>query len=260
MISLLNYFPPMVVLFGLTSIITAFCIGLTLLIRYRGWTLIQEHSDSAAAIYSFVGIAYGVLLGFVVVSIWEHYREVEEAIMKEANAVGDLYRNLDGINQASSKHFQLKLQNYLNQVINEEWPIIQNGGRNKSTRAFIEDLARELIDFHPAADHEALVYRKLLSDMDGVLNERRQRIFLGTHGIRTDTWVVIVAGAVITLGFACFFPFNRLRTHLLSTGAMAAVFGFIISLIVLLDTPLLGRYAIQPDAFIDLCEHLYYKK
>lgn len=239
---------------ALTLAAIGLSIGGILLVRRQRWMLKPEDVSSVAAIHAFVGVLYAVLLGLIVVAVQSGYHDVERAVMLEASATGDLYRNLHGLEHPES--LQAAVRDYIRQVIEIEWQQVREGKHDDRTWALIDKLAYDIIELHPTTAHDQLLYPQLLSDMDSVLDARRERLFLGQQGISVITWVIISVGAVITLGFACFFPIARLWTHLLMVGLMSALFGLMISLIVSMDRPLWGQFSVEPDAFIKLSENL----
>jgi hypothetical protein len=244
---------PLWVLYSaLTLISIVLSMGGVLLVHRRGWMLAPQDSGTATAIHSFIGVVYAVALALIVVDVQGEYHQVEQAIMAEVNALGDLYRTVGGLEQPSRERFAGKIRTYVKRVKSEEWPRVQQGEMDELTWKHVNELARGIIDFHPTTAHEESLYPELLSDVDRVVNARRLRLFLGTQGISAVTWIIIVIGAVITLGFTCFFPVSRRMPHLLMMGAMSALFGLILSLIVSMDRPLRGQFSLQPVAFQDL--------
>jgi hypothetical protein len=51
----------------------------------------QEHNDVAGFIYAVVGVAYAVLLAFVVVVVWEEYERAKDTVETEANELAGVY-------------------------------------------------------------------------------------------------------------------------------------------------------------------------
>ena len=97
---------------------------------------------------------------------------------------------------------------------------------------------------------------ELPGGLDELLDARRMRLFHGQHGIGAVTWIIVLLGGVITLGFACFFSMERLRSQLLLTGMMGSMFGLMLFLIVAMDHPLWGSLGVEPDAFHDLATNM----
>jgi hypothetical protein len=96
----------------------------------------------------------------------------------------------------------------------------------------------------------------VLGEVNDLLDQRRMRLFLGSDGMGTVTWGVVLLGALVTIGVACFFNTPSERGHYALVGTMSAMFGLMIFLIVAIDHPLWGRYSVQPETFRVVEENL----
>lgn len=237
-------------LFVLGSV--ALAVGGVLLARRSGLTVSPEDNGTAAALHAFVGVVYAVALGLIVVSVQGDYGEVQEATMTEASAAGNMYRAIEGLEPAARARLHGELAAYLVLVVRDEWPASAHGRESRRTWAAVDRLAHAIHTLAPASPAEERLLPEIMEQLDALLDARRMRLFLGAQGIGVVTWTVILLGGVITVGFACFFHMDRLRSQLLLTGLMGAMFGLMLFLIVAMDHPLWGRLSVQPDAFRSL--------
>ena len=51
----------------------------------------QEHNDVAGFIYAVLGVAYAVLLAFVVIVVWEKYDQARATVETQANELAAIY-------------------------------------------------------------------------------------------------------------------------------------------------------------------------
>ncbi len=84
-LQILNALP----LWALASLVigvsVVFAVGLQLLVRWRyGVDFIIANHEVAGFKYAVVGVAYAVLLAFVVVSVWEEFEGTKRAVDAEA--------------------------------------------------------------------------------------------------------------------------------------------------------------------------------
>ena len=71
-----------------------FRVGLQLLVRWRlGVEFIASNHEVAGFKYAVVGVAYAVLLAFVVVGVWEQYEDTDDAAQAEAESFYNLFRH-----------------------------------------------------------------------------------------------------------------------------------------------------------------------
>jgi len=240
----------MCLMFVLGSV--ALGLGGVLLARRSGWTVSPDDNGTAASLHAFVGVVYAVALGLIVVSVQDDYGQVESAAREEANAAGNMYRALDAMTPATRATLRRELGTYVRMVITDEWPASAHGHASERTWRAVDELSRRIHTLEPASPTEERLLPELMEEMDEMLDARRMRLFLGQSGIGVVTWTVILLGGVITLGFACFFHMERLRSQLLLTGLMAAMFGLMLFLIVAMDHPLWGKLSVQPEAFREM--------
>ena len=93
MLRLLNEVSPWLLAIGIVAIAEAYSIGLMLLCRKRwGSDRLALNNEVAGFKFAVVGVFYAVLLAFVVVAVWENYRDTETAVRNEAKALADLHQ------------------------------------------------------------------------------------------------------------------------------------------------------------------------
>lgn len=229
-----------------------YALAAVTLVRRLRWRLDGDDNATAAALHAFIGVLYAVALGLMVAAAQDDNGDVEQAVGAEANAAGNLYRAAGGLEPANALHVRRDVAMYVALVIHHEWPATQHAGTSLPTWRAMDRLAREVYTFVPSSPQETLVYPNLVSDVEGLLDARRVRLDLGQQGVGGVTWVVIVLGGLITIGFPAFFRMASLRAHLLLTSLAGAMFGLMIFLLLAMDHPLWGRVSIRPDPFVEL--------
>jgi len=236
----------------LLALAVAYAVGAVAFVRRMRWRLSPDDNATAAALHAFIGVMYAVALGLLVVSAQDDYGDVQQAVVSEANATGDLYRVLMGLEPPNRARLQGELAGYVNLVIDDEWPASRHGARSLRTWHAIDHLANEIYTFRPSTPQEERVYPQLVGEMEEVLDARRLRLFLGEQGVGQVTWTIVLLGGLITIGFAAFFWMENTRAQAILTSLMAAVFGLMLTLLVAMDHPLWGSVAIDPGPFREL--------
>src|SRR5215210_4904618 len=80
--------------------------GLLLVRRLTSVNLREEHNDVAGFIYSVLGVAYAVVLGFVLISVWERYEEASQRADQEAAALVAVYFHADVLADSDRRQIQ----------------------------------------------------------------------------------------------------------------------------------------------------------
>jgi hypothetical protein len=64
-------------------------------------------------------------------------------------------------------------------------------------------------------------------------------------------WVVLLAGALLTIGFSYFFSLESFRAQAAMLAILATLIGLSLFVILTLDLPYTGSVAVKPDALMD---------
>ncbi len=135
-LGLSNAFP----LWGLAAIVVGvsivFSVGLQLLTCWRfGVDLLAGNHEVAGFKYAVLGVAYAVLLAFVVVSVWNEYERTERSVEAEAERFYNLYWTSYNFPDSSGKAMREALVDYATQVHDQDWPEMKRGCRGSATAA-----------------------------------------------------------------------------------------------------------------------------
>ena len=104
---------------GLTLIAVA---GALLVRRWVPVDVLERHNEVAGFIYSVIGVMYAVLLGFTAIIVWERYDQAQAEVEKEANVLGDLFRDAQAFPDDTRRELETNLRTYAKLVVDKEWP------------------------------------------------------------------------------------------------------------------------------------------
>jgi hypothetical protein len=226
--------------------------GLMLFHRYVPVDLRRAHNDVAGFIIAVVGVIYAVLLAFIAVAVWEGFNRAEEIIAREASLAGDIF--LDALNTPDPVGSEIRahLQEYLDQVVHDEWPALRVG--KTSVRA-----ATALRQLHEAVFRSVdrgPVFQEILSRLNSLHDARRDRLFNANQGLQAIAWCVVIVGGALTIGFTYFFGVPDFRLHMAMTAVLATSIALVIILIVAFDYPFRGSVTVTPDPFLKVIESI----
>lgn len=211
----------------------------------------RAQNDIAGYISNIAAFAYAVLLAFLAVAVWQDYQSAQATVQHEANAASDVFRQAQGYPEPFRRHVRDGIRQYVDLVINEEWPLQARGRVSPAAWRTIEALHRDLLNFEPSNPREHVVHGEQLRDIRALLDHRRNRIYAGGASLHPIVWVVIVAGSALIVAFCWFMGPPNNRGHLAMTAILGASIGLVLFLILALDLPFRG-VGIHPDAFVDI--------
>lgn len=227
----------------------AFGVGGLAATRRRLHKDTEAYNELVGFVYAVVGVIYAVLLALSAVSVWEDYGDAERIVANEANAVSDLYRNLDGYPQPEQTALRSYLRDYAKVVIEEEWPAMRHGRVSTASDPIVDRMVSAWVVFEPRTEGQKILHGQTLTQLDGFLDDRRDRRETITKGMKPVMWVVLLVGAVITIAFMFLFQTDRKLAHLLMTAGLSTLIGLVIYWLVTMDRPLMGHTAVPDHRF-----------
>jgi hypothetical protein len=207
----------------------------------------EQHNDLAGFILAVVGVIYAVLLAFVAIGVWERFEQADIRTYEEATNLTIVYRDAGSFSNGPT--LRAALRDYVHTVIDDEWPKMQKGERSVSARLLLESVDRDVRNLKADTPERVNIQARMLDAMDRALQDRDSRISEKATGISAVMWVVLIIGALVTVGFTFLFGFKQTIMQWLMIGALAVLIGLVLFLTVALDFPFRGGLTVPPEAF-----------
>lgn len=212
---------------------------------------LKAHQEVAGALVAVVAGVYAVLLAFVVVIVWEQFGEAEANAEHEAAAVGLTYRDALAIGDRGVE-LRMSLTRYADSVVHSEWPRMEDKHEeSRETDAALNAVWFSYRRLAARTGPDTAFYEQGLERLHDAVELRRERVHASGSQLPEPLWLVLVVGAVITLGFTAFFAVEGLGAHVAMVGALAATIGLVLLLILSLDLPYTGDIGVSPSAMED---------
>ena len=237
-----------VVIVGLSVLAALLVLGLVR--RAIPHNRLTPHNEVSGFVYAAIGVIYAVILGFVVISVWEQYSDAESNARQEADAVGNLYRLADGLPPPSRQAMQGAALDYASAVVNEEWPAMADGTPVSQRQINqLNALWSTLYTVEVTTSREEQLYAATIDQMDALSGHRRERLEDADTGLLGIMWAVMIVGGMLTVLFPCLFGVENGLVHALIIGTLAAAIGLLLFTVYELDHPFQGDVHVQPDGF-----------
>jgi len=124
--------------------VLAAAAGLLVVRRLTSLNVREEHNPVAGFIYSVLGVAYAVVLGFVLISVWERYEQASEWADQEAADLAALYFHANALADSDRRPIQQLAESYAQVVIDEEWPMMQDGQSSPQAWALMDQMRQSI--------------------------------------------------------------------------------------------------------------------
>ena len=234
-------------LVGLTTLLAM--LGPVIVRRYVPLERLSTNNEVAGFKFATVGVIYAVLIAFAVIVVWEKFSDAESAVAQEAGATAALYRLTNGTGAADDgEAIRSRLSAYIRATIEDDWPAM---ARNEATPAGTQALTAlyaTVLTLTPHDDRQTVVLSEIFHQLDLVTQDRRKRIVLAEGIVPNIVWLVLLAGAFLTIGFTFFFGTENLRAQSLMAGLLALIIFMGLLVIVAIDFPFTGSVRVTPAA------------
>jgi hypothetical protein len=184
-------------------------------------SVLSKNSEIAGFKFATIGVIYAVILAFAIVSVWEKFNEAELRVLEESGAAATRFRLASG-GEADAIATRAALQHYLSSVVDDEWLRMARGGESSDATRALEALyvacVRFVADKRPAIDVEAM------KELGAITEARRGRLHLATGAVPPALWIMLLCGALVTIGFTYFFGMENLRAQSVMMGLSPSSF------------------------------------
>ena len=113
----------------------------------------------------------------------------------------------------------------------------------------LDEIRLTVQNMNPDTVAGQVLYDQGLERVHDLADARRDRLVEAREGIPDILWVVLVVGAIVTVGFTYLFGLDDTTTHTLMVGLLALVIGLVLFTIGSLEYPFSGDVRLGPDAF-----------
>lgn len=223
-------------------------VGLHVLVqRTVPYTRLAKHNDVAGFIFSMVGVIYAVVLGFVVVVVWERHDVAIQNAQAEESSVSDMYRIVGALPKPFARAVRSDIRTYATLMVEQEWPSMRRGSESRQTQLQGEDLAYRIEGFQPKGEAQSNIHAAALALLQKFLDARRERLRENQGSVVPILWWTLFVGGFATVGFTYFFGTENKRMQLAMTAVIAALLATMYVLVAEFDRPFAGRIAVPAE-------------
>lgn len=219
-------------------------------------TKLKDSHDVVGFAYGVVGVIYAVLLGFTVVNVQERFNEAVHVSESEANSLADLYRDAEVLGPPYNAAIREKILKYIKLVLEEEWPLMQQGTVPQSVIEDVRSIWYEYYKIEPKTEREKIWLAESVSKLNEFTSLRLKRIYNSSDTLSPIMWALLYIGAAISIGFLSFFWVENLKLHIIVVTSVAALIGFMLYLIQALDSVYWGDISVRPEALEEVGKFL----
>jgi len=195
-----------------------------------------------------LGTTYGVILGFMLYTVWNDFRVAEINANLEATSLLTVSRIAAGLPSPEREAFHALGLKYAEVAMNQEWPAMQIQQDSHASELVVGEMWKLLTEVK--ADGSGGNSIDHLTSALGELAERRN---LREQELQTRLpgmlWLLLLAGAGATVGSACLLGNDNKWLHYCQVLALTFVVAVALASIADLARPFEGAVSVTPVAF-----------
>jgi hypothetical protein len=250
----------------IVAVVTVVAVGgLVLVQRLVPTERRKQHNDVAGFIYAVLGVSYAVLLGLMLIAVWEQWNAAEDVASDEANELAGIFWFAHSLPQPEGRHIQELARSYARAVVGEEWPAMEQGGSSPEAWDTLDELRGTILGLQPPkgekrTGYDQMRYEEMLVQLHDLGNARRERLLAAEQGLPPILWVVLILGGVITIAFTYLFGLENTLVHTLMVASLALIIALSLFSVAALDHPFKGDVRVHPDSFEQDLERFHKSK
>lgn len=207
------------------------------------------YNDLVGDIMQAASAFYGITLGLIAVGAWSASGDAESKVGREAAELAGLYRDVSCLPDPARTDLQEILRRYARYVIDEAWPLQREGKVPQGGVPIMGEFMARIRLFKPADAAEQVFMQEVFHQYNQFYGARRLRLQAVQGGMPAVLWVVVFAGAAITIALMWCFVMERTRVHALFVGLLAALLALLIFITAAMDNPFRGAFGLGPEAY-----------
>jgi hypothetical protein len=201
-----------------------------------------------------LGTTYGVILGFMLYTVWGQFRGAEVDASLEAASALNVFRIAVGLPEPQRDQMRELAKEYVDVVANQEWPAMQHQKENHRGGTVMAEMWSVLSSVRAEGVGEANSVDHISSAMSNLAERRILRENQRDSELPTLMWILLVVGGVATVGSSCLLGNDNKWLHYCQVLALTFVVAVTLAAIADLAKPYEGAVAVKSTVFVHTLE------
>ncbi|MFD5328220.1 DUF4239 domain-containing protein [Streptomyces sp. NPDC127092] len=209
-----------------------------------------EHNDMVGVTLGMFGAIYGIILAFVIVTLWTQLENTQTIVAAEATDAALIARDAAAFPPPVRAGVDAALSDYVHSVVEDQWPRMRAGEPSYGATANkLQSVYDVLQAYEPKTAREEVFYEEAVGHLDDVASQRRARLTMAEQQLPPLLQVLAFGGALVLIPLTFLYGMRKLRIQLLFVASVAALIGFSLLLVVVLDRPFAGELSVTPAPY-----------
>ncbi len=239
----------LVAVVGFPAAVVAVFFGL------RRWIEHWRHDVSSAivvAVGAMVMTVFALVLAFAVVNLYSGYTDASGNVTDEANALGQIQRDVRVLPTAERDRVDGQLIAYIHVVTDVEFPAMRTGDKAKVQAGVTaqDHLFAALQAYSPRTDAQRAFYDSAVDRLNDLVGLRRDRISASNSSLPAAFLVLLLLTAAVSIVTSFFLRTHAFGLDVALVAFVSMVVGAGLLTVVLLEYPFSGSVSVSSDPFM----------
>ncbi|MER5203786.1 DUF4239 domain-containing protein [Streptomyces sp. NPDC002825] len=242
-----------------TFVLALLIVGSIVLVAVAGSALARrryprlaegEHNEMVGVVLGMFGAIYGIILAFVVVTLWTQLDHTQTVVSQEATDISLVVRATRSFPLAERARIDEAVGEYVHAVVEVQWPKMREGRPSFAvTSKPLTEMYDALQAYDPPTARDQAFYGEAVTRLNDAAAMRRERINIATNELPVLLQVLVYGGAVVIILLTFLYGLRSLRMQFLFVATVAGLIGFSLLLVLVLDRPFAGDLTVSYQPF-----------
>jgi hypothetical protein len=204
-----------------------------------------------------LGTSYGVILGFMLSTVWSDFHNAELNVSQEAASLMNAYNISAELPAPNNQIMRDLARQYGDAVVNEEWPAMQQSHEVHTGGVILGKMWEVLHQSKASEDGATNSVDHLTTVMSNLSERRNQRELQNAARLPRLLWVLLILGGVATVVSSCALGNDSKWLHYCQVLALTFVVSVALAAIADLARPFQGSVSVSPASFEHVLEVMH---
>lgn len=195
-----------------------------------------------------LGTTYGVILGFMLFTVWNDFRAAEIDVALEAASLLNVHSISAGLPSPEREAMRELTVKYAEAAANQEWPAMQKQEENHAAGLVLGQMWQILTAVQAKSPQEANSVDHVTTVMTTLGDRRRLRQEEHENQLPTVLWILLIVGGLVTVTSSCLLGNEKKWLHYCQVMALTFVVTVTLTAIADLARPFEGSVCVAPTA------------
>jgi hypothetical protein len=226
--------------------VIAAAVALAVVVHRRG---ARDEAPEYQSALTFVGAAYGLLLGLLVVFAVGHFSDVRHESQQEASSLVALEDTVRVYPPETSDRVRRDVVCYMRSIVDDDWPSMERGNHLEARRTLaFGDRVRADVRNLPSGDPmQGSAYGRANTLITDAGQSRQRLLFFTEPEIPIALWIVIYVGAFLVILLLTAHYATRPAGRIAALGSVAVLMTVVVGVLGMLDQPFGIGARVHPD-------------